>query len=251
MSIGLGIVTYKRPEYLRQVLKGVTKHLTGEISSLYVHHDGSGYPDTRKVVGVQTCTTFSAVNEGVAKAKNRLLRAMLRDKHDWLFIGEDDIVPLSPLAITGYIEACEKSTLHHLSFHAHGPLNTPDLGVPWQTSDDRDWGVTIWPHSVGAWCVYSRECLLKCGLMDETFHNSWEHVEHTLRLGYNGFTTIGKPGDGRYADAKGSENWLAEIPESIGNSSIPFGISRVAHQIAGQAHWKQHHKETYHLVFAE
>lgn len=254
MTVGLGICTYNRPDSLRRVLRGVVQHLGPVIDALHIYEDGSPEPahseyremaqtgDT--LVAINGWFTVSERNRGVAAAKNALMRRMLSEGHDWIFIGEDDILPTDPKAITGYIEACERSGLQHLNFHAHGPLNRQG-GWTWP----QQWpGVTLWPHYVGAWSIYSRESLEVCGLMDEGFVNAWEHVEHSLRLGMAGYSTVGK---GNVADATGSEAWLRALEDQP--SSIVSAVSSEVHSErirAGQRHWHEHHPESYPLIFA-
>ena len=91
----------------------------------------------------------------------------------------------------------------------------------------------------------SRQSLEECGLMDESFSNAWEHVEHTLRLAKAGFTA---PWRGA-ADATGSENWLAEIPGSIEHSSIRHTPDWIKGMQEGRKHWLEVAPETYRLVF--
>lgn len=247
MSVGLGIVTYNRVESLRQVLKGVCDHLLPVVDKVYVHDDGSPEPALSEYADLMAPMAFefsqAPKNEGVGRAKNRLLRKMLEDGHDWIFLCEDDIMPIDERAITGYIAACQASGLQHLNFHAHGPLN-PDYKALVLPEYE---GVTMWPHFVGAWSIYSRESLKVGGLMDEEFHNCWEHVEHTMRLGLKGYTTVGL----RFvADATGSENWLIALedqPSVIGTGSTEE--ERRHRQALGQQHWAQAHPDSYSLIF--
>jgi hypothetical protein len=215
--IALGIVTFRRPDYFAQTLRAVEEHLASVVDEVQVATDV--YP--------------------VATAKNRLLSDMLDAGADWLFLLEDDITPLSPMAVTGYIEACERSGWEHLCFHAHGPANPEPNGV------DPSGAVTYWPNSVGAYCVYSRRALEVGGLMDEDFHNAFEHVEHYLRLADHGFC----PNWPHNADATGSENWLAEIPGSIDNSSIVARDDWQPNMQAALAHFEAAHPSRYQRIW--
>lgn len=223
--IGVGIVTCGRPGFYAQVRASLT---TG-FDELFVYEDGSpdfGYTGTG-----------DGASRGVGAAKNILFRQMLDAGCDWLFVIEDDILVTSSRVFDEYIGACEESGYEHLSFHGHGPYNPTPLGANGR--------VTLWPNYVGAFCVYSRESLETCGLLDEGFHNAWEHVEHTLRLAQEGFTA---PWRGA-ADATGSERWLAEIPGAIEHSVIRRDPEWTQHMEEGKRHWKATHPDTYHLVF--
>lgn len=215
--IGVGLVTCNRPLFYEQSSTAIEQHLSGEVDLILSNDD----IDRR----------------GVAVSKNHLLREMLDAGCDWLFLCEDDIIVTSPQAVHGYIAACEFSGYGHLMFHGHGPHNPQPLQV--------EGLVTLWPNYVGAWTVYHRDVLLECGLLDEQFHNAWEHVEHTLRLSLRGFTP---PWRGA-ADATGSEHWLREIPGSIERSTIRQDPAWLDYVMNGKRYWSEAHPDTYDLVF--
>lgn len=239
--IALGIVTYNRPQFFEKTAKAVAKHLGNY--PLYVYDDGSdakhhgayvrgfkALPDAHLVFGGQ--------NRGVAHAKNQLLARMLDDNADWLVMVEDDVAPRSDQAVAHYVAACEASGLHHLSFAHHGPANA-------KGPVGQDGPVEFYPHAVGAWCIYSAECLQKAGLLDEGFVNAWEHVEHTLRLAEAGYTS----GAFRFADATGSREHVAELPRSIETSVIRPRTDWSANIVNGLAYWKAQHPNTFDAMF--
>lgn len=174
----------------------------------------------------------------VAAAKNMLFEALLDRGCDWIFICEDDIVVQSPEAITGYLEACKSSGWEHLNFAHHGPAN---LNGPLAV----DGLVAYYPNFVGAWSVYSRRSLEQGGLMDETFYNAFEHVEHTMRLAELGFTAKWP----RVADARDSSQWLMEIPGSIEHSSIRQDEQWTANFDGAKAYWRATKPQTYHQIW--
>lgn len=239
--IGLGIVTYNRPEYFRRCSASVVEHLSNIVDRVVVVDDGStadylaawdSLPDDWPI-------EWLPVNRGVGSAKNVALQHLLDQGCDWLFLSEDDLVIQDPRAVTGYIEACQASGYQHLMFHAHGLLNPQP-----QARQGRP-GVVLWPNYVGAWCIYSRASLMSCGLFDESFRNAWEHLEHTLRLAEAGFTA---PWRGA-ADAPGSEAWINEIPESLTYSVIRRSAEWDAWMAEGKQHWLETRPKTYHQVF--
>lgn len=192
----------------------------------------------RHVVDV-VCESVDTEHRGVAWNKNQVLRDLLDAGCDWMVVSEDDVIVKSPRAVTGYVDACERSGYGHLMFHGHGPHNRTPL---------RSHGcVTEWPNYVGAWCVYSRDALLACGLLDQGFHNAWEHVEHSLRLSERGYTA---PWRGA-ADATGSEEWVEELPGAIETSVIRQDPEWASHVAAGRDFWHRAHPDTYRLVFGD
>ncbi|GAC1530925.1 MAG: hypothetical protein NVS3B1_23640 [Marmoricola sp.] len=240
--VAVGVVTCNRPEFCARVLEAV-EGLRG-VDATYVHNDGSD-PKHRdgywSAYGESTATVcHDPVNRGVAKAKNALLRAMLEDGADWLFLVEDDILPQAE-AIWHYLEACQRSGFQHLSFAHHGPANDgPPLDV--------NGPVTCWPNYVGAFTVYGREALEKVGLMDEGFTNAWEHVEHTLRLARAGFTD---PRPWHAADATGSEDLVHEISSSPKDSVICPRPDWRENIEAGRKHWRASSPNTYQMLWGD
>lgn len=220
-KIGIGVVTYNRPQYLKQCLQGVKKL---KADSVYVHDDHSDKPYAGVIPGEYY---YSPKNKGVAKSKNWLFKKLLKDGCTYIFLLEDDVIPVSKSAVWGYIGAARESGLHHYNFAHHGPANKDGpLDVRGKSA--------FYPHFVGAWSMYTSTCLEDVGLMDENFHNAWEHVEHTFRLAKKHYTTWPLA-----ADAKESYKWLHEIPGSIDNSSIRPQKNWGNNVVMGYDYWKR------------
>ena len=177
-------------------------------------------------------------NGGVAVAKNALIDHLLADPAvTHLFICEDDILVTDPKAVTEYVRIAESSGWHHLSYAHHGPAN---VGVPLEDGD-----VSFFPHAVGAWSLYSRECLEKVGTFDTNFINAMEHVELSLRLAMAGYTT----GAYQWADATHSAEWLTEIPGSIEHSSIRPRADWSANIRNSLTYWRDEKTESFAIMF--
>lgn len=213
--IGLGLISFKRPEYAKVALASVQE---------FCQFDAFIQVEDVCPVGV---------------AKNQALRYLLDKGCDWLFLMEEDMEITSPLAITGYLDACKTSGYDHLMFHAHGTHNPASRGR------HNTGAVTYWPNCVGAYCVFSRRSLEDGGLFDENFRNSWEHVEHSQRLARLGYTSAWPLN----ADATGSENWLHEQPGAIDNSSIRHSPEWLADFDRGQHYWRANMPETYKMIW--
>jgi GT2 family glycosyltransferase len=210
-KIGLGIATYNRPDYLKQVIQGVRNHLIKEVDSIWIYNDGSAedYSEVYDSLPPGIKVHHEKTNKGIAKAKNWLMNQLLEEGCYSIFISEDDIVPVDKKAIRGYVQAARSTGISHMMFAHHGPANAG--GAIGGTEH-----VSVYPSCVGAWTFYTRPALRKVGLHDENFHNAYEHVELTWRLAKAGYTTPFR----YYADATGSDKWIKEIPGSFNNSSI-------------------------------
>lgn len=249
MTTGLVVVSFNRPEYAERCVKSIERHLSSVVDNVVFINDGSdakhngAYKRVYRVVDrMGGIVGEMSANGGVAKAKNQGLRYLLNETDsEWMFVCEDDIIIQSPNAVTAYIDACKATDMHHLSFAHHGPAN---LNVP-----DGDGPVSFFPHSIGAWTIFSRECLEKTGLMDENFVCAWEHVEHEIRLIQAGYM----PGSSvhQFPDASGSAAWITEIPGSIERSSIrprPDWQSNIRN---GLIYWRDNRPETFELIFGD
>ena len=242
-NIAIGITTYNRPVMLGKCIRAIAKHVAPLVSSVTVHNDGSDskyraeYNRAYKRFD-RLLIQDSDINEGVAKSKNALLRSMLDLGADWLFLIEDDIIITSPNAVSEYVRIAKEHGISHLSWAGHGPAN---LQGPVETDGD----IAYYFHAIGAWSLYSRRCLEDVGLMDENFHNAWDHVELTLRLAAAGYTT----GAYRYADATHANEWLSEVPGSFEKSVIRVRSDWNTGIRDGLVYWKDAKPETYEQLF--
>ena len=71
-------------------------------------------------------------------------------------------------------------------------------------------------HSVGAFSYYTKEVLEDVGLLDESYTNAFEHVDHDYRLAKKGYTTP----YWNFADIADSCDYLDEVECSENSSSI-------------------------------
>ena len=248
MTVALGVCTFNRPEFLERCAKSIAKTCAPVTDYIYCYNDGSDpkhsgdYKRAYKALSAVGATVIDApVNGGVAVAKNALIYAALSETDaDWVILCEDDMKVLSPEAVTQYVAIAERRNLHHLSFAHHGPANADG---PVDTDDD----VEYYPHSVGSWCLYSRECLEAVGGFDERMVNAWEHVEWEMRAYAMGYAPNGGPH--RFADAYGSWIWLSELPNSLEKSSIRPRSDWSYNIQSGLRYWHDEKPETFALLF--
>jgi len=237
MKIGLGIVTYQRPDYFKQCVEAIAKHALDTVDVCFAYNDGSkiGAKEYRKI-----CKTldprikyrYMPENKGVGAAKNYLLRRMMQAGCDYMFLIEDDILIKSSKAITEYIRLSELSGIEHFLFAHHGPANEGMLFL-------REKGVDLYTACVGAYCMYTRNVIEKVGYFDEEFINAMEHVEHTFRIARAGYSTPIPT----FPDISRSNEWLMEIPGSIDNSSIKPRDDWMPNVIVALEHWQEKDKD--------
>jgi len=178
MKIGVGIITYNRPELLRKCLNSL---IPAQIDEIVIINDGNPLPfdiSTGQLIENKT-------NLGVGKSKNKALSFLLEKGCDYLFLIEDDIFIKDVSVFERYIEASKITGIQHLNFSQHGMMNK---SWPGGTPNPRliiDYGkikLPLYPHCVGAFSFYTRACIEKVGLIDEAYYNAFEHVDHTFRI---------------------------------------------------------------------
>jgi len=216
-KIGLAVISYARPQYLKACLASLNANNWGGATYRLLIIDYKDEETKRQNMmvaieaGVNNVIYFTE-NRGVAKAKNEAFKRMLNADCEHIFVMEDDILMVSPTTCGSYIHLANFSGLEHLNFAHHGPMNKNKKKV----IEHKNTLVQVHPNCVGAFSYYSRHCLETVGLLDEHFYNAWEHVEHTMRIADAGLTTP----FWYFADCPGSEKLLQEIPGSIDYSSI-------------------------------
>jgi len=216
MKIGLGVITYMRPDFFRKVIESIDKT---KIDIFCIVNDGTPY-ENMDYLPPNTHVIQHEKNQGVAKSKNDALRYMLEQNCDYIFLQEDDIIIKDNNIFQKYINLHKITNIHHFNFGYHGPANkTPDkkpsprLILSYKEANTK---MSLNKHCVGAFSFYTQECLKRIGLMDESFINAWEHVEHTFRICQQQLTTP----FWWFADIANSYDYLDELACSEINSTI-------------------------------
>ena len=211
-KIGLGIMTYKRPDYFKKIFSSVPKEAVHE---LVVVNDGTPYDFDIDATLIQHET-----NKGIGVSKNDAMKHLLEKGCEYIFLMEDDIIIKDSSVFDRYINASKETGIQHFNYSQHGLMNkfanseTPNPRV--KIDYKNDVSVELYPHCVGAFCFYTKKCLDKVGLMDENFFNATEHLEHT----YNIIKNDMHPPFWWFADIANSNKYLADIPWSVRTSTI-------------------------------
>lgn len=179
-KIGCGIVTFNRPTQLRKLYDSLPHHL---LDHLVIINDGAWYPEFSEYD--PAVFLHNDTNLGVGKSKNKALSLLIEQQCDHFFLIEDDIFIKNPAVFELYILTSKLTGIQHLNYSQHGLMNRTASGEP-NPVLNIDYGQSInlplYRHCVGAFSYYSKLSLERAGLMDETFHNALEHVDHTLAI---------------------------------------------------------------------
>jgi hypothetical protein len=157
--------------------------------------------------------------KGVAIAKNLGLKFFLDKNLEHIFLMEDDIEILNNKIFELYINAQESTGIKHFNFGLHGNHNLDYLGRPnirKTINYPNNTKINLYPNLLGAFSYYHVDTLREAGLMDESFYNALEHVDHTYQIIKKGYS----PPFRWFADVEGSSAHLKDIVPDHQQSKI-------------------------------
>lgn len=205
-------------------------------------NDGAEFVDVQRL---QQEKSFDYIhnekNVGVGKSKNKLFKHLLEAGCKHIFIVEDDIIVKRSDVFDAYIAARAATGIQHFNFGYHGPANKNGVSggapCPRFVVDYGSVKIAINMHSVGAFCYYSREVLEKVGLIDESYTNAFEHVDHDYRIAKAGYCTP----YWNFPDLADSMNYLDEVECSEKSSAIRPREDWRENITKGVEHFKKKH----------
>ena len=230
-TIGLCVSTCDRPEYIEAFMESTCDYNLIMCVCDDGHVPARGVP--KDIMHLRTDKPRS----GVAKNKNNGLRYLIESDCDYIFCFEDDCTVVDENVFDRYIEASEKTGIHHFNFGPGSPWNRKqqdasiigDLSKRMLASQQgepaprmivdygiNDINIPLYTHVVGMMSFFTRECIDVVGLYDEEYYNAWEHVDHTLRI-------IDKnmhPPFWYFADIENSSDYIKEQKNEKANSSL-------------------------------
>jgi len=215
-KIGVGIITCNRPRFFVKCFRSIPL-----VDNIIVVNDGADFEDVSKLQQEKSFYyVHNKTNIGVGRSKNIALKYLLEQGCTHLFLIEDDIVVKNKDVFNVYINARKITGLQHFNFGYHGPANRNNISkgqpVPRFIIDYGDTKIAINANSVGAFCYYTKEALEETGLLDESYLNAFEHVDHDYRLFKAGYYTP----YWNFADIANSLEYLDELECSENSSSI-------------------------------
>ncbi len=238
-KIGLSLISYDRPDFLKRTLDSLERNLWGGAHYKKVILDE---PFTEKKYGwlrqYEQLSFSYKENQGIAPTKNLAFSNMLKNGCTDLFIMEDDILMKDPQTCLKYVDYAHSMQVPHLNFALHGELNKDQRKLAtWQRTNVSTSTVCIYPHCVGAFSYYSRAIISRVGLIDENFINAWDHVEHTWRICQTGLI----PPFGYFMDHPDSDLLLVEQVGSLQSSVIRRNMAWSKNVEAGRNYWISKH----------
>jgi len=214
-KIGLGIVTYKREDYFKQVIQTIP---FDKIDYFVIVNDGTPY-ELQSYFGKHEAVIQNETNLGVGKTKNKAIQFLMDKGCDHIFIMEDDILIQSPEVFEKYIEASKVTGIQHFNFGLHGFMNKTHDNIPlhkYQINYNENVTIFLFEHAVGAFSYFTRKCIEKSGLLDENYYNALEHIDHVYQIIKAGL----HPPFWYFADIKNSDTYLKDITWAKETSTI-------------------------------
>lgn len=229
-KIGLGTITFNRPDYLRSIIASIEPCLD-TIDEFVVINDGEEIKD---IILPKGELIKNEVNLGVAKSKNKAMKYLFDKGCDYIFIVEDDMIIKDKAIFQKYVEAHKVSGIHHFNYGPGSPFNRKQVIQNFDLHnrhllDEKsepnphlivDYGlckIALYQHTVAMFSFFTRELLEQgLGYMPEEYFNAWEHVCSTysiIKAGYH-------PPFWAFADLENSHHLIEEAPNAINNSSI-------------------------------
>ncbi|MBE7209721.1 MAG: glycosyltransferase family 2 protein [Gluconacetobacter diazotrophicus] len=184
IRLGIGIVTYRRPDLVRGTLDAV-RRFTRRPCHLVVADDGSGDDTLRQLRPLATVVT--GANHGVTWNKNRALFHLRAVLHcDVVILLEDDVHPTELGWEEDWIDAVSRWGHANLAGHWFRESFVRGSGTPADPFLSRDFS--------GQCTAFSGEAIDYVGYLDTRYRGfGIGHVDHTRRLGRAGYGAVRDP----------------------------------------------------------
>lgn len=194
-KIGVGVITCNRPKFLQDCLNGLSL-CKNDIDEMIIVNDGK---ECNYNVDIQHKLIQHKHNMGISKTKNEAFLYLLNKDCEYIFIIEDDCTIINKDCLKKYCETSNISGLQHLLYAFKQPPQRLMRTIKYKNCN-----VELYLHTIAAFCFFTRKCLINCGLMDEFYHNSTEHIDHSYRLILNKYTF----GWGMFPDIENSDKYI-------------------------------------------
>jgi len=230
-KIGIGIVTYKRPAMLMQLLETIPimEGYGKGIHHIVVVNDGPEYGLT-----YDTRTDFEYIqneeNVGVGISKNIAINALINFDCTHLFILEDDILIKDPAVFEYFIECASESGIWHLNYGHTGEKKI----IHRKKYDNTE--LIFYPDPQGGFQYFHKNLITNCGGFDPGYKNAFEHADYTYRLTKRGLM----PPFWCFPCPAGIGNYL-EINEDFEESTITDKPMYRENYNAAAQHWIKKH----------
>jgi len=185
-KMGVGIVVCDRLGNFKTLVKSL-ENIPNKDETLFVVSDDSRHSseDIKKILQESSLDwehIFSGRRQ-VGASKNLILSRFMREGTiEHLFLLEDDVIVKDKNVFNEYIKLAEDTGVEHFSFVPTQLMEKDQYIMVKFTKDDMEISVKLDVNCNGEFNYFSRRVLDEVGLMDETYVNAYEHVDHTYRI---------------------------------------------------------------------
>lgn len=211
--IGVGLLTYNRPDYYAQVYASLP---FCRFRELVVVNDGDGYyvpsPQTGQFDQRHHTVIYGETQRGIAWAKNQALKKLIDKECEHIFLIEDDVTIIDENVFDVYIRHAQTFGIHHLNYLKIDG-NERTLKYTYKASNGCALG--FYQNPQGAFSYFNANIIKKLGYFDENYMNAFEHIDFE----YNLAKRVAPP-FWYFPDVLDSEKYLTTIKGSDENSTI-------------------------------
>lgn len=212
--IGVGILTYNRPDYYAEVYS----HLPFcRFDKLVVVNDGDEYyvpsPRTGQFDQTRYPVIYGETQKGIAWAKNQALKNLIERGCTHIFLIEDDVLIKDENVFDVYIRHAQTFGIHHLNFLKVAG-NEKTLKYTYKAPNGCALG--FYHNPQGAFGYFNANIIKKLGYFNDHYMNAFEHIDFEYNLSKNQVA----PPFWYFADVLDSEKYLTTIEGSDENSTI-------------------------------
>lgn len=208
-KIGIGILTYNRENTFRQLFDSVSSNDTVDFVAVVKNKDIDYHENDPKFLCISNNQYYENVpgNPGIGFCKNILMRKLLDNNCQHIFIIEDDINIKNPDVFRKYIETAKNFKLEHLNFCRAFDSITQKYLYPFVTITGLANNLQLFTRLCGDFQYFTANALHTVGLFDERYVNALEHAEHTYRLSKaNLYTPFNA-----FADIENSNEYIEDL----------------------------------------
>lgn len=224
-KIGIGLITYNRPDYFEQTYDSVMA-VKDRFDEIIVIKDG-GDPYPRRYQDEVTMIDY--IDNGYnCRAKNAAWSYLITNGCEHLFLIEDDMVIKDPNVFDMYIKTAKVTGVHHLMY-------SKVAGNPKRITVDYEdgYGLDLHQNFQGPFMYTITPVVKNIGSWDRGFKNSFTHIDWSYRCVLAGLM----PGMWWSPDIKDSDKYLTDIEGSTENSSITNKNKYSENYKASAQHW--------------
>jgi hypothetical protein len=172
-TIGVGVSTFNRPKHIELFKQQIAKHTPEDVVKFIA---------------------FDVTGKGVAAMKNECLRA-LKDC-DYLFLMDDDCVPVHDNWIEYFIGAHKASGQHHFMYLKETAMIKKQMighNIYEEPEGKLVYTIDSYNNSAGCFMFLTKEVIQKVGAFDESFGRyGFEHSNYSKRIHVAGLTPMGE-----------------------------------------------------------